>query len=112
MSLASHGDALDISFAASGNASRTWCFNHEFVLAPTLSVKLYGNLVEDWGSESVFSLTWTIRIESDHVKYSPSRHCAGVVVAGDAVRSILVYRGEQLLCLLLSAPLFALEIRE
>ncbi len=44
-----------------------------------------GHFIENRCCQGVLRHSWHIGIQSHHRKYSPCRHCAGIIIAGQAV---------------------------
>ena len=63
--------------------------NNELIGAPLLFRKLDGDFIEHWSCERVSRLSGAIGIETNHIKDCPCRHSTCIIVARNAVGSIL-----------------------
>ena len=104
--LASHGDIVD----AISLFITSFACNNELIGAPLLFRKLDGDFIEHWSCERISRLSGAIGIETNHVKHCPCRHSTCIIVARNAVGSILKVCIEQAFNFLLGSPLFAFEV--
>ena len=87
-------------------------FDNQFSLRIILLIQMDCNLVKGRRSQHVIRRAGTSRVETHHREDSPRGHRAGVFVARDTVRGIVVASLQDIAHFLLGTPSFTFEVAE